>query len=180
MVNTRPPVLTPATIEEYKRKINPETGKRYTQSDIAKIFGVTKSYVSWIKHKKTSTFSRTPREVAMEHFPWTLAERFNDASPQKRVRDHMEYMATKGKDMSQDKLRRLWSFYTYLEDNDVVVEHDPDIPPSEGIKTGGFAYRKRRQSDDDLIIRVNEYTNLTDQGSMLLQKPKAKPQLRAP
>lgn len=32
---------------------------------------------------------------------------------------------------------------------------------------GGFRYVPRTIEDDDLLIRVNEYTNLTDEGEMI-------------
>ena len=173
----REPKFTPADIEYWKGKINPDTGKKYTQSDIARIYGVTRAYVSWVKHQ-TQSFSRTPREAVMDHFPWRTTAEFHESSPYKRARDHLEYMATGGKGMSHDKLRRLRWFYDYLERDNVVLEFDPDIPPSEGIQTGGFAYQPRRKDDGDLIIRVNEHTTLTEEGRMLWRFPPKKPTIR--
>lgn len=69
--------------------------------------------------------------------------------------------------MSEYKLARLRSFYRKLREENLVVEFDPNIPPSPGIKHGGFAYRDRTPEDGDLLIRVNEYTNLTDQGKII-------------
>ncbi|KGI82059.1 hypothetical protein IL38_06975 [Actinopolyspora erythraea] len=54
---------------------------------------------------------------------------------------------------------------------DFVVEYDPNIPPSEYMKLGGFAYRERELKDGDLIIRVNEYTTLTNEGKKLWRMP---------
>lgn len=170
MVNTRNPALTPATIEEMKRK-------GFNQSQIAEYFGVTRSYVSWVKHNKSGNFSQTARERVMSQFPWEVGARFHDASPNKRMRDHAEYMATMGEGMSEDKLQRLLWFYRYLEENRLVVEFDPDIPPSDGIKTGGFAYRPRQNSDGDLIIRLNDYTRMTAEGRKLWRFPRKWPQV---
>ena len=177
MANTRNPILTPDDIEYWKRKVNPATGKRYTQSDIAEMYGVTRSYVSWIKKNKARSYSKTPREEAMEHFPWDVGARFHNASPNKRVRDHLEFMAV-GQKLSEKKKYRLIGFYRRLEMYNEVVEFDPDIPPNEDVKTGGFAYRKRTPSDGDLIIRVNRHTKLTELGKRLLRFPPEKPRVR--
>lgn len=172
MPNTRSPVLTPSDIEELKRKINPETGKKYTQNDIAKLFGVTRQYVSWVKRNKARSFSKTPRETALEHYPWKTGEKFHNASPNRRMRDHAEYVATGGRGMNEEKLRRLVWFYDFLERENVVVEFDPNIPPKPGVSSvGGFAYRPRRDSDGDLMIRVNEHTTLTEMGKKLWRMP---------
>lgn len=179
MANTRNPVLTPEDIEEFKRKTNPKTGKKYTQNDIAEMFGVTRQYVSWVKRNKARSYSKTPREIALENYPWKTGERFHNASPNRRMRDHAEYMATGGKGMDASKLQRLIWFYNFLESENVVVEFNPSIPPIEGVSSdGGFAYRPRKDSDGDLIIRVNEHTTLTEKGKMLWRFPPRKPKLR--
>jgi hypothetical protein len=67
--------------------------------------------------------------------------------------------------MSKDKLLRLRAFYRKLRDEGVVLEHDPDLPAVPGASNkGGFAFRPRVPEDADLLIRVNEFTNLTDEG----------------
>lgn len=108
MANTKNPILTPDDIEYWKRKINPKTGKPYTQREIADIHGVTPSYVSWIKRNKARSFSQTPREHVMEHYPWNVGATFHDAPQNKRMRDHAEYMWTGGDGMSEEKIQRLF------------------------------------------------------------------------
>lgn len=179
MANTRDPILTPEDIEAFKRKVNPKTGKKYTQNDIAAHFGVTRQYVSWVKRHKSRSFSETPREVALKHYPWKTGERFHNAAPNRRMRDHAEFMATGGKGMARFKLERLLWFYRFLRNENVVVEFDPNIPPIEGVSSdGGFAYRPRKDSDGDLIIRVNEHTTLTPEGKMLWRFPPKMPNVR--
>lgn len=164
MTNHEPrPVLTPAIVEQMKRQVNPDTGKRYTQSDIAKRWAVSRQRVSQVKYM-TDSYSQTPRERAMEAFPWHVPTEFQRASPDKRLRDHGEFQATGGKNMEQWKLDRLRSFLKMLRDEGLVVEFDPTIAPYEGMSTGGWVYRDRKDSDGDLIIRVNEYTELTELG----------------
>lgn len=179
MANTKNPILTPDDIEYWKRKINPKTGKPYTQREIADIHGVTPSYVSWIKRNKARSFSQTPREHVMEHYPWNVGATFHDAPQNKRMRDHAEYMWTGGDGMSEEKIQRLLWFWRKLEKEDLVIEFDPAIPPHEGNTFGGFAYRERQESDADLMVRRNEHTTITDEGLVLWRIPPEKPSLRA-
>lgn len=180
MANNKDPILTPAEIEAWKRRTNPKTGKKFNQSDIARIHDVTPQYVSWILNTKVSNRSRTAREEVMDHFPWkNMPDRFHNTSPNQRLRDHMEYMATRGKGMSHDKLQRLVWFYLRLRNEDQVVEYDPDLPPDDGVSfAGGFAYRQRDEADGELIIRVNDHAELTERGKELLRFPPKLPQIR--
>lgn len=163
------PILTPAIIEGLKRE-------KMTQSEIARQFGVSRSYVSWIKGKYGG--SRTPREVVLETWPWTVPVAMGQASPCRRLRDHAEFMATGGKGMSESTLKRLKSFYDRLRRDNVVIEFDPDLPPEKGVSTaGGWAYRTRLPSDKNLLIRVNEHTNLTSQGKVIWRFPPKDPEL---
>ncbi len=138
--------------------------KGYSQSEIAQMFGVTRQAVSW--HKRTYNGRRTPREEVLEdHFPWDTESQHRNTSPCRRLRDHGEFMVTGGVGMSDDKLDRLRSFYRQLRDENVVLEYDPDLPSQPGFCfDGGFALRPRVASDGDLIIRVNQYTTMTDEG----------------
>ena len=53
-----------------------------------------------------------------------------------------------------------------------VVKFDPSIPPIPGVSNkGGWAYRQRTPTDEDLLIRVNEYTDLTEQGRGIWRLP---------
>jgi hypothetical protein len=75
--------------------------------------------------------------------------------------------------MSEDKLTRLRAFVKMLRDENLVVEFDPDLPPEDGVSgtAGGWAYRKRRKRDGDLLVRVNEHTHLTDEGRTIWRLP---------
>lgn len=159
------PKLTIAIIESLKNK-------GYSQADIARMFGVTRQAVTW--HKKEYGGRLTPREMVLQHWPWSVPVEMGQSSPCRRLRDHGEYMATGGVGMSEDKLSRLRSFYERL--NSYVVEFDPEIPPEEGVSlAGGFAFRKRRKSDGDLLIRVNEHTFLTEEGKRIWRFPPVEP-----
>lgn len=156
--------LTAEMIDELKNK-------GYNQSEIARMYGVTRQAVSW--HKRNYGGRLTPREAILEqHFPWKVSQEQSRCSAFRRLRDHAEYMATGGVGMSDDKLRRLRSFYRTLRDDDVVLEYDPHIPPRKGFaKQGGFALRSRHPRDRDLMIRVNRYTNLTKEGRKIWRLP---------
>lgn len=179
MARARNPAISAEEIEAYKRRINPKTGKRYTQNDIAAETGLSRQRISQIK-LAGRRYTMTARERVLQHYPWKTGERFHEASPNRRMRDHAEYMASdNGKGMSPEKLQRLVWFYQRLKRDNVVVEFDPTLPPEPGVSSvGGFAYRPRRKSDGDLIIRVNQYTTLTDEGEDLWRFPEEWPKIR--
>jgi len=111
-----------------------------------------------------------------KHFPWEISERFSHAAPVLLIRDHGEYMATDGKGMPERKLKALRGFYRRLRESNTVVVFDPSIPPIIDVSApGGFDYVPRTEEDGDLLIRVNEYTNLTDEGKRIWRFPKREP-----
>ena len=156
--------LTLAIIESLK-------AQGLSQSEIGRQFGVTRQAVSW--HVRTYGGSLTPRQKALESWPWIVPTRFNQQSVFRRLRDHGEFWATKGEGMDFVKLSSLRGFYQRLEDQ--VVEFDPALPPSDGISEGGFAYRERLESDGDLLIRVNQHTHLSDEGRKVWRMPEIRP-----
>lgn len=162
------PELSLAVIEELQEK-------GWTQSDIARLFGVSRQAVSW--HKRTYNGQRTLRQQVLEdHFPWKVSKEQERCSACRRLREHGEYYATGGEGMSEDKLSRLRGFYRTIRRDDVVLEHDPNLPPIDGFASmGGFRWCKRQKSDRDLLIRVNEYTTLTDEGRKIWRLPRKDP-----
>lgn len=160
--------LSLAVVESLKNK-------GFNQSQIAEMFGVTRQYISWIKH--TYGGRLTPRELVLQHFPWAVPTAQTQSSPYLLMRNHGEYVATGGVGMSEDKLKRLRSFYRKLRDEDLVVEFDPNIPPEPGVSNkGGFAYRKRNSEvDGELIIRRNDHTFLTEEGKLIWRFPPVEP-----
>lgn len=157
--------LTLAIVEDLK-------GKGYTQSEIAEAWGVTRQYVSWIVH--TYGGRQTPRQATMREFPFKVPVEMGQCSPYRNLRNHGEYVATGGIGMSFDKVNRLRGFYKRLENE--VLEFDPNLPPIEGVSpAGGWAYRPRTPEDGNLLIRVNEYTDLSDVGRMIWRLPSTYP-----
>jgi transcriptional regulator with XRE-family HTH domain len=159
--------LTLAIVEALKNK-------GLSQSDIARQYGVTRQYVSWIKH--TYGGRLTPRELALQHFPFQVPVEMGQTSPYRRLRDHSEYIATGGVGMTEDQLQRLRTFYRKLREGNQVLEFDPNIPPIPGVSSnGGWAYWERLPEDGDLLIRVNEFTNITDKGRDIWRFPAVDP-----
>lgn len=157
-INSRTP-LTLGVIEELRRK-------GYNQSEIADMHGVTRQAVSW--HKVVYGGELTPRQVVNQAWPWETNDGHSRATAYHRLRDHGEYMATGGKGMSQQKLKRLQSWWRMLKERDVVLEFDPELPPEPGVSLyGGFAYRKRTEKDGDLLIRVNAHTKLSSEAKLI-------------
>jgi hypothetical protein len=142
--------LTPAVIQELLNQGN-------TRSDIARMHGVSRQYINWIETNYGGV-SKTPRQATKDSFPYETGGGYHGSIIERLLRHHLEYMATGGKGMSRDKLQRLRSFYTKLQRDNTVVVFDPEILPSEGNKFGGFAYVGRLDTDEGLIIRVNQYT----------------------
>ena len=136
--------------------------------------GVSRQAVSW--HKVEYGGHLTPRQIVNQAWPWHTNNDHGRANCYQRLRDLGEYVATGGKDMSEGKLRRLRSWLTFMSDNDYVLEFDPALPPAPGLgPAGGFAYRKRRKTDGDLLIRVNEHTDLSENGKMIWRMPPVMP-----
>jgi transcriptional regulator with XRE-family HTH domain len=149
-------------------------GKGYSQSDIAEMFGVTRQWVSLIKHKYGG--SKTPREIVLEAWPFEVPAQLSQCAPYKNLRNHGEYVETGGKGMSDDQLKRLRGFYKKLREENLVVEYDPNIPPIPGVSSvGGWAYRGRLKSDGDLLIRDNDHTNISKEGRMIWRFPPRDP-----
>lgn len=139
--------------------------------------GVTRQAVSW--HKQTYGGHLTPRQVVNKSWPWKTTNLHGKSKAYQRLRDHGEYMANGDfRSMSEEKVKRLKSWWRYLLDNNVVLEFDPDIPPITGVSPyGGFMYRQRHASDNGLLIRVNEHTNLTVEGERIWCWPSDLPHL---
>ena len=156
MVEDKKPDLTPELIRQLRNK-------GLNDSEIAGVVGKTRAAVSWHVRKHGMEVPR--RKYLEEHFPFQVPAEQAQQAPYRNLRTHAEWYRTNGKGMSEVDLKRLRAFYTKLRDGNLVVEYDPNLPPVPGeANRGGFAYRKRLKRDRGLMIRVNEYTRLTEQG----------------
>jgi hypothetical protein len=133
----------------------------HNDSQIAEMHDVTRQYISWIKRQYGR---RTKRQLVLEpNYFWQVPTKMNDAAPNRMLRDHGHWVAGNGDGLSADRIRRLRGFWRKLRTEDVVVEFHPDIPPNPGVANkGGFAYRPRTAADGNLMIRVNDWTTMTD------------------
>jgi hypothetical protein len=66
------PELSLGVIEELKNK-------GLSQSEIAKLYGVSRQAISW--HKHTYSGQLTPREILLKHFPWKVSSLQSQACP---------------------------------------------------------------------------------------------------
>ncbi len=147
------PELSLAAIEDLKRK-------GFSQSDIAELYGVTRQAISyWIK---TYGGRKTPRQEVLQSWPLTVPQPMTQTAVYRNLRNHAEYVITGGVGMKPDDLKRLEAFYRFIVDNDFIVEFDPTLVPPESMTSkGGWAWRTRRKSDGDLLIRENNYITAT-------------------
>jgi len=162
------PELTIDVIEELM-------AQGHSQSEIARMFGVTRHAVSW--HKRTYNGRLTARQEVMLTFPWKgVSQEQARCSAYRRLRDHGEFVVTAGKDWDADKLRRLRAFYKKIREG-WVLEYDPRIPPEPGFALhGGFALRKRLASDGDMLFRLNEFCQEpTEEGRLIWRLPEVDP-----
>lgn len=146
-----------------------------SEAEIARQFGVTRQAVSWHVHKYGG--SMTPRQLVLKHFPFEVPSELARCSIYQRLRDHGEwYAAGDNASLSADQKQRLVWFYNKLRRNNWVIEFDPNIPPIPGVsKCGGWAYRERMPADEDYLVRVNEYTTLTEYGQEIWRFPDEEP-----
>lgn len=147
---TRRPTTSPSEIQEL-------LNKGFTRAEIATIKGITKSGVSWhLRQAGVKTLTETLKEA----LPWEIAGPQVQTNPYRQILLHLEFKATGGKGMSEEKRTKLRSLYERLDEFSMVVRYDPAIPPHPGQKYGGFEFVPRKESDGDLIIRVDKYTKI--------------------
>lgn len=134
------------------------------------MYGVSRQAVSW--HKKTYGGFLTTRQIVNKAWPWKTTNVHGKCKPYQRLRDHGEFMARGADGVHGEKMARLIAWWARLRDENVVLEFDPSFPPEPGVSpAGGFRYEPRLDSDGDLLIRVNEYTDLSEEGRMIWRWP---------
>ncbi|WP_158881943.1 hypothetical protein [Amycolatopsis anabasis] len=138
-------------------------------TEAAKALGESKQLINY--HLSKANY-KSPVRVAQENIPWKdISPEHKHTEPFNRVLNHLEYVATGGRRMSKTKRQRLRQWYDRLKRFEVVLVHDPNIPPSPGMKAGGWDYVPRLPEDDDLIIRVNKYATMSDEAYELFRLP---------
>ncbi|AXH46917.1 transcriptional repressor [Mycobacterium phage Aminay] len=150
------PRLSLPAIEDLKRA-------GLNQSEIARLYGVTRQAVSLWVRKYNGT--QTARQLALQAWPWKVPTPQNQQTPYRSMRDHAEWWATGGEMNNSDGLARLRAFHRRLVHE--VVEFDPELPPVDGLKYGGFRWLPRERGDAGLFFRVNVHTRLTDEAARI-------------
>ncbi|WP_280350388.1 XRE family transcriptional regulator [Nocardia abscessus] len=162
-MNSASPKLTLAVVEDL-------FGKGWSRKKIAALYGVTPQFVSWVRY--TYGGKRAPKDLVLDHFPWRVKKQFIQTSPYRLMRLHGEWVATDGEGMPEYKLKRLRSWYKMLREKNVVLEYNPEFPIVPKVSNkGGFKYQPRLPDDEDLLIRDNEHTTLTEEGLTIWRLP---------
>ncbi|QTF81497.1 hypothetical protein SEA_TARSUSIV_73 [Mycobacterium phage TarsusIV] len=148
--------LTLSTIEDL-------VGKGYNYREIGDMHGVTRQAVEW--QVKTYGGRLNTRQQVKALWPFETSKEHSKSKAYQQLRDHGEYMRQLSfKDFSEEKKKRLISWWRRLRDNDLVLEFDPNIEPYPGMAGGGFRYVPREKRDGDCLIRINEYTKVDEDG----------------
>lgn len=147
----------------------------FTRSEIAATYGVTPQAVNWHLNEKGPKY-KDPRQRAMEHLPWKVESRHKNGAPFQKLRMHIKYVALGEQKLSDSEKKRLRNWYEELQRLNVVLEYDPNIPPTLHMSTGGWRYVPRASSDEGLIIRVNEHARMTDEAYEYLRFPETWPE----
>jgi hypothetical protein len=146
---------------------------KWRPADVARALGVSRQVVSY--HLKTGSTDgwEAPAAVAASKLPWEDVPQdvIRTSWPYRYARDHLLYMDTGGEGMSEEALYRLRRWYERLSEWNEVLEYDPNIRPSHGMKQGHFAYREREARDGDRILRENKYTKLNAADRTLWRLP---------
>ena len=120
----------------------------------------------------------SPLEIVRLHFPWDVPAELQGNPAYDLMRIHGDFMATGGNGMEPAVLARLRAFHTKLRDESLVLEFDPNIAAEDGIDgQAGFAFRSRTIDDDELLIRVNNFTIVTEEGELIWTFPPDAPGL---
>jgi len=149
----------------------------YTITSLAAAMGVSKQTISY--HAQKAGW-RSPLAVAREQIPWSnMPSEAKAATPYQRLVQHLEYVAAGDKFLGEGIRSRLRNWYVNtLMEFSVVVEYDPDQPPTPNQKFGYWRYVPRVAADGELILRRNEHTELTPEQEVWFQMPERLPEPR--
>jgi hypothetical protein len=120
-----------------------------TYDEIAAIYGVTKSAVSW----RFKAMGRTREQPSYKHLrPWRVRAEHEHAHPSLMLRLYGRREAGKVLPPTQERMLERW--LQEVRAADVVVGYHPDFPPNPASpRTGGWFYVKRRKGRDKHLIR---------------------------
>ncbi|MCZ0973148.1 hypothetical protein O1L55_20640 [Streptomyces albulus] len=120
--------------------------------EIADLFGLTKQGVYW--HLSSEDKNNPTSSTVKDLRPWRVPSPQQKASPYINMSYHLEYVISRGKGMSDQKIKRLRGWYKFFLDNpNLVLRFDPEIPPNAVAKCGGWDYVERSSEDGGLIIK---------------------------
>lgn len=139
-------------------------------AEIGSVFGVSRQAVYDLL-TRTGGVPKTPRHRAKNALPWDIHGEMVNAAQYQNILRHLEAQQGGLARMSKEKRRKLRGFYRTLSEHNVVVRFDPSLPPLPGQAYGGFEYVPRKESDGNLIVRVDKHTKLPRNGRELWALP---------
>ena len=148
----------------------------FTQAEVARLHGVSRQTINKkLRHEDHGEPYETPYRGLIRLLNNTITGielKHKESSGYKRLTNHLEFVATEGRHMSKAKLKALGHWYKNLIDTNTVLMFDPTIPPRPYSKNGGWEYVPRQEKDKDLLIRVNQYVDMTPEAKEVLRMPK--------
>ena len=145
--------------------------KGFTRGEIAKIFDITEQGVWWHLRQSAGKPYETPQMRRRKMMPWDISGPQVKTNPYRQLLLHLEYRDTRGEGMSAEKLRKLRTLYDRLDSFRTVVRYDPEISTDQEQHHGGFEYVEREESDEDLILRVDDNTYIPEENRDLWRLP---------
>lgn len=136
-------------------------------TEIAEALGCSRQAVSDMATRHGIYWDAVRRTVH-ENMPWSVPREFRNEVAYRYLLAHARYVETGGiEELSKEQVRRLRSFYRRLLRDDSVLEFRPDT---------GFEFHPREASDNNLVIRVNEFAKpLTPEGKFIWARPTTVP-----
>lgn len=148
------PGLTPELIRaEYAKGNGPkEVGDKY---------GCSRQAVSDMARRHNIFFDAARRTVH-DNMPWDVPKEFRNQSAYRYLLAHTRYVEVGPDELTKVQLSRVRSFHRRVLQGD-VLEFNPNT---------GFEWKHRKPSDNNLCIRLNEYSKpLTPEGEFIWARP---------
>lgn len=125
-------------------------GMKY--AEIAKAYGVSEAAV----YLRLRQANATKRQPSYKHLlPWSVKRSHTFAYPAQMLR--LLGRREKGDVLAQPQERMLDRWLREIEEAQVVVCYNQDMPPNPASsKVGGFYYKRRRPEDRGSIIREHD------------------------
>lgn len=147
---------------------------RLSQADLARAKNLTPMTVSR-RLKKLQGAPVPVKNLIAPFLPWTVSAEHKNNYKYRTARDHLRVTIADDQ-LTDDRARDLRNMYAKLRGEDLVLVYNPRKQPNREGLTGGFQYVPRRNTDEDLIIRVPDPEWWTDERKAAWRFPKDLPE----